>query len=475
MRRLSFARQRIIASLHRDELIVSLWYDRRIGNRKQGEMSVNQSNYRVTFFASIQWMFFIFVNVVVVPISIGAAFELSTNEVVSILRTALIVTGSACILQGWIGHRYPLLEGPSGIIWGVMLTLGASAPSLGLSFKEVGGGIATGMLLAGAVTMLLALFGAVPLIEKIFKPMVKNVFLMLLSVQLAMIFFKGMLSVAEDGSMNVAMTLFSVAIVIFVAFLKIKGNNIISNFSLLIGIIVGWPIFNLLFPGADRITSMTQTGGSLILFPLGQPNLQLSIVIMMFIACLLNMSNTFAAVQAASAIFKETPTKQRFRNSLLLTGMYSIVGSFFGLVAYAPFASAIGFLESTQIYDKKPFYWGGAMIIALGIIPGLALMLAQLPITVGNAVLFVAYLQLFGTALKSVRGYAFNSVSIHRFAAPVLLGISIMMMDAQLFTSLPSIIQPLVSNGFMMGVLLSIVLELTMKWEEETEPGLTTS
>src|SRR5690606_3049086 len=219
---------------------------------------MNPSNNKVTFFASIQWMFFIFVNVVVVPISIGAAFELSTGEIVSILRTSLVVTGAACILQGWIGHRYPLLEGPSGIIWGVMLTLGASAPSLGLSLKEVGGGIATGMLLAGAVTILLALFGAVSFINKIFKPMVMNVFLMLLSIQLAIIFFDGMISVAEDGSMNVTITLFSLVIVIFVAFLKIKGNRLISNFSLLIGIVVGWPIFKLLFPDAGSIASMSE-------------------------------------------------------------------------------------------------------------------------------------------------------------------------------------------------------------------------
>lgn len=53
---------------------------------------------------------------------------------------AALVTGIACILQGWIGHRYPLLEGPSGMIWGMMLTLGTSAPSLGLTMLEVGGG-----------------------------------------------------------------------------------------------------------------------------------------------------------------------------------------------------------------------------------------------------------------------------------------------------------------------------------------------
>ncbi|MFC6334681.1 uracil/xanthine transporter [Paenibacillus septentrionalis] len=428
---------------------------------------MNQSSRNVTIFAAIQWMFFIFVNVVVVPVSIGAAFELSTGEVVSILRTSLIVTGAACILQGWIGHRYPLLEGPSGIIWGMMLTLAASAQSLGLTLTEVGGGIATGMLLAGVVTVLLAVFGAVPLVHKLFKPMVMNVFLLLLSLQLAVIFFDGMIGVANDGAMHIGITAFSVAVAIFVAFLKVKGNKLISNFSLLIGIIVGWPIYSLLFSGAGVIEAENMAGaGGLLLFPLGQPNLELGIVIMTFVACLLNMSNTFAAIQAASAIYNDKPQQSRYRNSLLLTGLYSVVGSLFGLVAYAPFASAIGFLESTQIYDKKPFLYGGAMIALLGVIPSLAILLAQLPITVGNAVLFVAYMQLFGTALKSVRDYSFNSVTVHRIAAPVLLGVSIMMADPLLFTSLPSLIQPLISNGFMMGVLLSIVMELTMKWDQ---------
>lgn len=439
---------------------------------------MKQQNNKITFFASLQWMFFMFVNVVVVPISLGAAFGLPAEEVVSILRTSLIVTGIACILQGWLGHRYPLLEGPSGIIWGLMLTLGTSAPSLGLSLREIGGGIATGMLLAGLFTILLALCGAVSYVQRIFKPMVMNVFLILLSIQLAVIFFNGMLGVAEDGSLILPVTAFSIVLAIFVALLKIKGNALISNFSLLIGIAVGWPIYSLLFHGKGAATAVTSAAGTagteassaaggLLLFPLGQPNLQIGIIIVTFVACLLNMSNTFASIRAAATIFKQDPVKSQYRNSLLLTGIYSVIASLFGLVAYAPFASSIGFLESTQIYEKKPYFWGGAMIVALGVIPSLAVMLAKLPITLGNAVLFVAYLQLFGTALKSVRPYVFDSVTVHRIAAPVLLGVSIMMANKQLFTSLPSLLQPLLSNGFMMGVLLSIILEAVAKWDKE--------
>jgi len=436
---------------------------------------MNQQSGRLTFFASMQWMFFIFVNVVVVPISIGTAFQLSTEEVVLMLRTSLIITGLACILQGWIGHRYPLLEGPSGILWGLILTLGASAPTLGLSLTDVGGGIATGMLLAGVVTILLAVCGAVSAIHRIFNPMVMNVFLLLLSIQLAVIFFTGMLGIADDGSIIIPITIFSLFIALFVSILKVKGNKVISNFSLLIGIIVGWPIYSLIFHNTSSSaldTSSTTdalTGGAKLLFPLGQPNLQLGIIIVTFIACLLNMSNTFAAISAASELFKDKPEKGQFRNSILLTGVHSVAASLFGLVAYAPFASSIGFLESTQIYEKKPFFWGGAMIVLLGVVPSLAVMLAHLPVTLGNAVLFVAYLQLFGTALKSVAPYQFNSVTVHRIAAPVLLGVSIMMADSKLFTSLPSLIQPLLSNGFLMGVLLSIILEAVVKWDKHDD------
>lgn len=102
----------------------------------------------------------------------------------------------------------------------------------------------------------------------------------------------------------------------------------------------------------------------------------------------------------------------------------------------------------------------------LGIIPPLGGLLAAMPITVGNAVLFAAYMQLFGTSVKSISGYAFNSVTIHRLAVPVLAGMSILHMDVSLFSHLPELLQPLLSNGFIVGVLISVVMELTMKWDQ---------
>src|SRR3954463_1926978 len=96
----------------------------------------------MVLFSSIQWLFFIFANTVVVPISIGAVFQLPSDTVAMMLRSSLFFTGVACIFQGLMGHRYPIMEGHSGLLWGVLLNLGLSAASLGMDYVQIGGGIA---------------------------------------------------------------------------------------------------------------------------------------------------------------------------------------------------------------------------------------------------------------------------------------------------------------------------------------------
>lgn len=425
---------------------------------------MNRLSYLTTAFASLQWLFFIFANTIVVPISVGTAFDLPQSEIATILRSSLIFTGIACMLQGYIGHRYPLMEGHSGVMWGLVLNLCLSASAMGMSLPAIGGGIATGMLLAGAVVLILGAFKLVSYIQKIFTPMVMTVYLFLLTFQLIIIFFTGMLKVSPEGELDIPISLFSVGIVLLVSFIKIKGKNLISNFAILIGMVVGWILYLLLFPTEQAIS--TQGSLSLTLFPLGTPNLNIGNIAITFLASIINLSNTIASVQAASNLLEEKISQSSLDRSYLLTGSYSIVAAVLGLVSYAPFASSIGFLESTRIFDRKPFIIGGGLMAVLGIIPFLGSLLATLPVTVGNAVLFVAYLQLFGTSLKSLNGYIFNSVTIHRLAAPVLIGVCIMNLDVDLFKIFPVYFQPLLSNGFIMGVLISVGLEIFIKWDE---------
>ncbi|MDQ0272878.1 uracil/xanthine transporter [Cytobacillus purgationiresistens] len=415
----------------------------------------------MTMVSSVQWMFFIFANTVVVPLSIANAFELPPETMAMMIRASLIFTGVVCILQGWIGHRYPLMEGHSGLLWGVILNLGLSASALGMGLETIGGGIATGVLLACGVTLLLAAFGGISILQSIFNPMVMSVYLFLLTFQLMFIFFKGMLKITEQGTIDIWVSLFSVCLAILVAFLKLKGNQMISNFSILIGLLGGWAVYALLF--GNEAGGIAQSA-PFTLFPLGMPNLEFGIVAVAFVAVLLNLSNTFASLTAADKLLKRKAEKKDYRSSMFITALFTIIGTGFGLVPYTPFTSTIGFLQSTRIYDRKPFFIGGGLLTIIGLIPVLGAFLSMMPVTVGNAVLFIAYMQLFGTAFSSLNGKEFNSNTIFRLAAPVLIGISIMNVSPVVFSELPILLQPFISNGLIMGMIISIILEKVVDW-----------
>lgn len=417
----------------------------------------------MTFFSSVQWLFFIFANTVVVPISIATVFDLSSELKEMMLSSSLIFTGLACIFQGWIGHRFPFMEGHSGLLWGVILNLGLSATTMGMSLTTIGGGIATGIILACLVTILLALFSGASLLKSVFTPMVMTVYLFLLTFQLIFIFFKGMFPLTEIGTINVPVSLFSLGIVIFVSVMKLKGSNTISNFSILLGLIVGWIFYNILFVDEMVIVSHSSTS-SITLFPLGNPNFEIGIVAVTFFAVMLNLTNTVASISTGDILYNKYSSDKNYRNSIFITTIFSIIGTGFGLVPFTPFSSSIGFLQSTRIFHRAPFFIGGGLLAVVGFIPMLSSFLATMPITVGNAVLFVAYLQLFGTAFSSLDGRTFNSNTIFRLAAPILVGISLMNTPPTVFSNLPIFIQPFVTNGLIMGVLISILFEKLINW-----------
>lgn len=423
------------------------------------------TNPATTTLAGIQWLFFMFANVVVIPISVGDAFHLPPAVITASLERAFIYTGLACLLQVLIGHRFAFMEGPAGLWWGFILSLVSSAAATGESLVDVGGSLETGILIAGVLVMLIGLFGVGWWLRRLFTPVVNSTFYFLLGVQLCATFFKGMVGLSSSAIIQIPTALFSFVLVILVMFISIRGRGIISNLALLIGIIVGWVGFRLIFPG--RTSTMAPAGNAFFaLLPWGNLAWNIGVITATVLAGLMSMSNTYATLEGVEPLYHEPVTPPIYRRSLLITGFSSLVSGVLGLVPYAPYTSSLGFLRATRIYDRLPFLLASVLFMLLGIIPVLGQLFASLPLSVGDAVLFVAYLQLFGAGLNAIEGIKFSFKTIYRLALPVLFGITLMTIPATAFTSIPAIIRPLLQNGLVMGILLAIILEQIIRWDK---------
>ncbi len=123
---------------------------------------------------------------------------------------------------------------------GVILSLAATASTLNMELTTIGGSIAVGAIISGLLVSILGMFGLANLLKKWFTPVVMFVFLLLLANQLIYIFLKGMLGLNNSEYIDVYMACFSFMIAAFTIYLNVKGKGVISNLSLLIGMVDGW-------------------------------------------------------------------------------------------------------------------------------------------------------------------------------------------------------------------------------------------
>lgn len=420
------------------------------------------------WFSGLQWLFFIFTNIIVIPITVGAAFELPQESIVSLLQLSFIVTGIACILQALLGHGRAIMEGQSGLWWGVILTLVNTAVANGIPLTELGGSLTVGILISGILTVIIGLSGMGPKLAKLFSPAVMGVFMFLFGCQLVGIFMKGMLGIpfgnaAESGSINVSISLLSIVIAIIVIVISVKAPSSIRRYSLLIGIIAGWLAFVLFFKPQSSV--IQNSPFKFELFPLGSPTWNTGIIITVILAGLLNTANTFGALKGTDNMYHAQTTDKQYRSSFTITGIFTGISGLLGLVPYAPYVSSIGFLNQTGIIKRVPFILGGFMFLVMGLVPPIGNFFSQLPLSVGSAVLFVSYLLLLNSSFNFFKLVNFNTANVYRSAVPLFVGIVIMTMPATYFETLPSTIRPLISSGLLVGITLALLLENLFKWD----------
>lgn len=427
-----------------------------------------------SWLAGLQWFFFIFANIVVIPITIGEAFGLEQAEVVPLLRLSFIVTGLACLAQAFFGHGRPILEGQSGLWWGIYLTLVTTTAAQGMPIEVLGGSLALGVIIAGLMTIIIGVTGLGPTIAKFFTPGVMGVFMFLLGLTLIQIFLKGMLGIpfgsgADEATINIPVSALAIFIVLLVIVISIKSPAKIKSYALLIGIILGWILYTVIFGVESNIAG---EAAPFSFFPLGSLTWDTGVVLTAVLAGLLNTSNTFGSLKGTDELFESATTNKDYMTTFSITGLSTMVAGVFGLVAYAPYVSSIGFLRQTGILDRLPFIIGSFMFFLMGVIEPVGTFFSTLPLSIGSAVLFVAYLQLFNSSIEFFKNITLNTLNVYRSAIPLFVGTIIMTFPATYFESIPAFIRPFMSNGLLVGIIIALILENMMNWDKLGTPDV---
>lgn len=300
-------------------------------------------------FSIIQWFVFLLANAVAIPIVIGPLFDMSSIEVMQLMQRTFFIMGVACFLQGWIGHKMPIVDGPAGI-WvstfavfaGTISTATGSAEN-SLRLLEMA------MILTGIFLMLFGLFKISGKIISIFTPLVTGVFLTLLTVQLGGTFLQGMTGVAEYAVIQIDATIVSFITFILVLVLSLFSHGWKKSYAVLIGIVVGWVVYELFIGTSSERPNGLQTISAPEWFAWGTPIWDWSLIPIALLTAVILLSNIVAALSAVTDV-REEKARVSYgdmnRSSFTLGVNHGISGIFSG-IAVITLASSAGFLKLT--------------------------------------------------------------------------------------------------------------------------------
>ena len=324
---------------------------------------------------SLQHVLAAIVGVITPSMIIAGVCGLTDEEKTMMIQAALIFTALATFLQ-----LFPLFHKIGAALPVIMGTSFAYVPTLTAIGGEFGiGAIMGAQIVGGVVAIVFAVF--VKQIRKLFPDIVTGTVIFTIGLSLyptAIRYMAGGSGHPEFGGLkNWFIALLTFAVVLF---LNNFTKGVLKLGSLFFGIIVGYVVS--LFLGMVDFTNVLNTT-SVVAFP------QLMHFKIEFApAACASLAIVYAvnAVQTIGDLTSTTvggmdrvPTDNELQGGILVQGVASIVGAFFGALPTASYSQNVGIVTVNRVINRAVFALAALILLVAGLVPKFASLLTTIP------------------------------------------------------------------------------------------------
>lgn len=390
---------------------------------------------------SVQW-FVLAVAVVVTSVFVA---EGSPADRLFYAQKLFAVMGITGLVQVIWGHRLPLVVGPAAVLLvGVLSARGADSAAIYSS-------IAVG----GVLIVLMTIGGAMRYVQRLFTPRIIVVILMLIAFTLTpTIANKLVFAPHATHDQHIFGLAFAIVGVVGMVILNRKLRGVAKSLVIPIALIVGSAAYYALFPTPERCESAASVDTLLI----SEFTLDWSLIIAFVICYVALLINDIGSIESLGAMLRSDKMEHRLKRGIRLTGVMNIMAGAVGVLGPVNYSMSPGVIASTGCAARRALIPATVMLTLCALSSDLVWVLTSIP----NPVIGVILLFLMGTQLAASFEMLQASKSAESFADALTLGLPIMV--AMLFQLMPqgiapAVLQPLVGNGFAMGVVTVIIME----------------
>lgn len=394
--------------------------------------------------------------VVVVPGAFG--FWLVAGDMAGVPATdqrtlvvaSMLALGAATLVQVVQGYRMPIFEGPAS-------TYLAAVAVVAVSATPGPAAVSGGLLVAGALVLVLGVLRTDRLLERAFTPVVATVFLLIVSLMVLPATLQRAVG-ASEGPVLGTWTAWTTLAVVLAVGLGARAWPVLRPYSLLGALGLGTACFFLL----DGLPAVSLEGGLVLpsLLPWGAPQVTVAVAAPFVVAGVLASFNTIASVRVMAVSTGVPAPVSSARRGLLAHGLTQMGGACVGnVLGNVPRLDSAAVVEMLDDRRRRTLAVAAVLTVSLAFWSPFVGLVSALPVAVSAAVLALLLGILVISGLRTVAALPARTrwLVVAPAVAPTIAWVPIagsLGETAQLF-----------ANPLLWGVIAAIVLERLTRTE----------
>ena len=407
------------------------------------------------FALGLQHVLVMYANAVAVPLIVGGALNLPKEQLALLINADLFACGIATLVQtigfGPFGIRLPVIMGVTAVAISPMLAM-AAMPGVGLT------GIYGAVLAGGAFGL-----AVVPFVHKVlrfFPSVVTGSIITMIGVSLMRVGISWAGGGANAADFGAAGYLAVAGLVLAVILAVIKfGRGFIANLSVLIGIAVGYAVTIAL--GWTDFGGLAEAPWVRLVLPLqfGLPSFQLVPCLIMCLVVTIVFIEATGMFLALGAMTGRTIAAADVKRGLRADALGTLIGGIFNTFPYVSYSQNIGLVGVTGVFSRWVCAAGGVIMLALGLVPKLAFLVASVPQCVLGGAGFIMFGMVAATGIKILATVDFTRQRHNVLIVAIAIGFGMIpIVSPNFFRIMPADLKPVFGDAIIMTSIAAVLL-----------------
>lgn len=417
----------------------------------------------------LQHVLVMYAGAVAVPLIVGGALKLPKEQMAMLINADLFACGIATLVQSiglWrFGIRLPVMMGVTFAAVSPMVVM-ATNPSIGLL------GIYGAVIVAGIFGILVA-----PLISRmlpLFPPVVTGSIITIIGISLMRVgvnwaaggnpMIKNPADMAGPMIPNPAYGAplhLAVAAIVLVFILLITKfvKGFFANIAVLLGLVLGMVIAIAL--GKVDFGGLASEKWFAVVYPFqfGMPTFDFVACLTMCMVMVVVMIESLGMFLAVGNIVGKEVGQKELSDGLRVDGLGTLIGGVFNTFPYTSFSQNVGLVGVTGVRSRWVTAVGGVILLALGLVPKLAFVVASVPQFVLGGAGIVMFGMVCATGIRILGGVDFAKNRLNLYVVALAIGFGMIPLVAdKFFAQMPKALSPLLHSGILLCSIVAVAL-----------------